>query len=377
MGRRAADIVREGLEQLILTGELADGAHLDEVRLATRFDVSRTPLREALQALSASGLVELIPNRGAFVRNPGIQEMVEMFEVMAELEGMCGRLAARRVSETALAEIDGVAARCEDALNKGGLGLTDPARALRVARVALEQKRPVTAAQAFRCVLADEAYLEDLRRRAEAEFETVVHYPHRPHVLLDLPRRCQPAVGAPVRRAELALLGDQALGDGDVLGRVDRPVGAAAVVDLDDAHGHAVLQGAQLLQALGALQRAGLQRHEAGQRVRPEAVEPDMPEDRKWFLNRTQEGYDLLGKIECPPLPVEGHGRAADLAGALLLGGPRVGRRAHPRGRSRHLRRVVAAQHRGERADHPGRRQHGVALDVDRRAPGMAGVPPK
>ncbi|MBP5858445.1 FCD domain-containing protein [Marivibrio halodurans] len=119
MGRRAADIVREGLEQLILTGELADGAHLDEVRLATRFDVSRTPLREALQALSASGLVELIPNRGAFVRNPGIQEMVEMFEVMAELEGMCGRLAARRVSETALAEIDGAAARCEDALAQG------------------------------------------------------------------------------------------------------------------------------------------------------------------------------------------------------------------------------------------------------------------
>lgn len=119
MGRRAADIVREGLEQLILTGELADGAHLDEVRLATRFDVSRTPLREALQTLSASGLVELIPNRGAFVRNPGIQEMVEMFEVMAELEGMCGRLAARRVSDAALAEIDDAAARCEDALAQG------------------------------------------------------------------------------------------------------------------------------------------------------------------------------------------------------------------------------------------------------------------
>lgn len=119
MTRRAADIVREGLEQLILTGELTDGARLDEVRLAARFDVSRTPLREALQALSASGLVQLIPNRGAFVRNPGIQEMVEMFEVMAELEGMCGRLAARRVHADTLDDLDRAAAECERALDHG------------------------------------------------------------------------------------------------------------------------------------------------------------------------------------------------------------------------------------------------------------------
>lgn len=96
---RAADHIREKLEQAILTGSYADGARLDELQLAERFEVSRTPVREALQMLAASNLVELVPRRGAFVRHPGFVEMVEMFEVMAELEGLCGRLAARRMTD--------------------------------------------------------------------------------------------------------------------------------------------------------------------------------------------------------------------------------------------------------------------------------------
>ncbi len=96
------DHVREELEQAILTGAYDDGARLDENSLSTRFAVSRTPIREALQMLAASGLVELIARRGAFVRHPGFVELLEMFEVMAELEALCGRLAARRLTDTAL-----------------------------------------------------------------------------------------------------------------------------------------------------------------------------------------------------------------------------------------------------------------------------------
>ncbi len=117
---RTADTLRDSLEQMILTGALANGERLEEVRLATQFEVSRTPIREAFQMLAASGLVELIPNRGAFVRQPEFVEMIEMFEVMAELESLCARLAARRINETLLSGIRAAAAACEHALSHGG-----------------------------------------------------------------------------------------------------------------------------------------------------------------------------------------------------------------------------------------------------------------
>lgn len=98
MSDRIADRLRDQLEQEIVTGVLVPGDRLDEVKLAERFNVSRTPIREAFQQLAASGLLELKPRRGAFVRSAGINEIIEMFEVMAELEGMCGRLAARRIT---------------------------------------------------------------------------------------------------------------------------------------------------------------------------------------------------------------------------------------------------------------------------------------
>lgn len=115
MNTRMADNVREALEQMIVTGEFADGERLDEIRLAEKFHVSRTPLREAFQMLAASGLVELLPRRGAFVRHPAFHEMVEMFEVMAELEAVCGRLAARRVTQAVLAQIRTTVIACEAA----------------------------------------------------------------------------------------------------------------------------------------------------------------------------------------------------------------------------------------------------------------------
>jgi DNA-binding GntR family transcriptional regulator len=117
--QRRADSIRETLEQLIITGAFADGDRLDETRLSERFSVSRTPLREAFQMLAASGLVQLIPRRGAYVRHPGIVELVQMFEVMAELEGMCGRLAARRLTDEDLVRLNQAAAACESALEGG------------------------------------------------------------------------------------------------------------------------------------------------------------------------------------------------------------------------------------------------------------------
>ncbi|WP_296424543.1 GntR family transcriptional regulator [Yoonia sp.] len=105
MDVRRADHILEDLEQMIVTGNFADGERLDEIRLADHFGVSRTPIREALQKLAASGLVEHLPRRGVFVREPGPVELVEMFETMAELEAACGRFAALRISEAGLAAL--------------------------------------------------------------------------------------------------------------------------------------------------------------------------------------------------------------------------------------------------------------------------------
>ena len=96
-GERVLELVC-ALEQEIVTGVLPPGGRLDEASLATRFGVSRTPVREALNQLASTGLVEVRPRRGATVAAPGLKELLEMFEVMAELEGLCGRLAARRMS---------------------------------------------------------------------------------------------------------------------------------------------------------------------------------------------------------------------------------------------------------------------------------------
>lgn len=116
MSLRRADNIRETLEQMIVTGELTNGERLDEMALSERFGCSRTPLREAFHNLAASGLLELVPHRGAFVRHPGLTEMVEMFEVMAELEAFCGRLAARRVSPQDLAALYETVIACESAV---------------------------------------------------------------------------------------------------------------------------------------------------------------------------------------------------------------------------------------------------------------------
>lgn len=96
---RRADTLRDQLEQDIVTGTLRPGERLDEQSLAVRFKVSRTPIREALMQLASAGLVELQPRRGAFVAALSLKGVLDRFEVMAALEGACGALAARRITD--------------------------------------------------------------------------------------------------------------------------------------------------------------------------------------------------------------------------------------------------------------------------------------
>jgi DNA-binding GntR family transcriptional regulator len=105
--------LRDEIENGIVTNQFAPGERLDEMQLAKHFGVSRTPVREALMQLSAIGLVEIRPRRGAVVVEPGPHRIYEMFEVMAELEGMAGSLAARRHTDADRNALLAAHAKCE------------------------------------------------------------------------------------------------------------------------------------------------------------------------------------------------------------------------------------------------------------------------
>ena len=93
-----AEELRLQLADEIVRGAHAPGAPLDETDIARRFNVSRTPVREALRQLVASGLVEARAHRGAVVAQPSIERLSGMFEAMAELEALCAGLAAERMT---------------------------------------------------------------------------------------------------------------------------------------------------------------------------------------------------------------------------------------------------------------------------------------
>jgi DNA-binding GntR family transcriptional regulator len=95
---RLSEQLLESIEERIVTGEYPPGARLDEVELAEAYRVSRTPIREALIRLAAIRMIEKRPRKGWVVALVSPSRLCDMFEVMAEMEAMCGRLAARRAS---------------------------------------------------------------------------------------------------------------------------------------------------------------------------------------------------------------------------------------------------------------------------------------
>jgi DNA-binding GntR family transcriptional regulator len=93
-----SDRIRNALTDAISSGELAPGTTLDEQQLADRYGASRTPVREALRQLATSGMVEVRPRRGVIVRHVTAEEVMDMFEAMAEIEAVCVRLATYRIT---------------------------------------------------------------------------------------------------------------------------------------------------------------------------------------------------------------------------------------------------------------------------------------
>jgi DNA-binding GntR family transcriptional regulator len=104
--RTLAEELRLALADDIVRGLITPGAGLDETDLARRFGVSRTPVREAIRQLAASGLVEVRAHRGAVVARPTEERLIGMFEAMAELEALCAGLAAERMLPAERAQLE-------------------------------------------------------------------------------------------------------------------------------------------------------------------------------------------------------------------------------------------------------------------------------
>lgn len=117
-GNRAAQVVR-ALERDIVTGALRPGDRLDERKLGERFAISRTPVREALAQLASTGLVTTLPRRGAVVAAITVSELIEMFEVMAEMESLCARLAARRMLRDDVRRLQELHEECQRLVEAG------------------------------------------------------------------------------------------------------------------------------------------------------------------------------------------------------------------------------------------------------------------
>jgi DNA-binding GntR family transcriptional regulator len=98
--------VAQNINEMIRKGELRRGQKINETRLCELMGVSRTPIREALRTLNTQGIIDLVPHKGAFVSQFSIQEINDMFEVMSMLEGMCARLAVKKMAAADLKKIE-------------------------------------------------------------------------------------------------------------------------------------------------------------------------------------------------------------------------------------------------------------------------------
>jgi len=109
VSRREDAYVR--LKQCIMSGELLPGTQLSLLELAARYGMSRTPVRDALNALAQEGLVEVIPRRGYFVSGVTVRDVEDAFQLRLILESATAELAAPRISETEIERLSRLSRR--------------------------------------------------------------------------------------------------------------------------------------------------------------------------------------------------------------------------------------------------------------------------
>ncbi|MGB9751834.1 GntR family transcriptional regulator [Roseiflexus castenholzii] len=114
----SADQVYQSLRRLLIEGFYPPGTRLVEERLAQDLGVSRTPVRQALVRAAAEGLVQIFPNRGAVARSFTVDDLLEMYDLRALLEGHAAYLAAQRISPAQLDRMEAAATALEESLTR-------------------------------------------------------------------------------------------------------------------------------------------------------------------------------------------------------------------------------------------------------------------
>ncbi|HEY8705649.1 MAG TPA: GntR family transcriptional regulator [Gaiellaceae bacterium] len=116
--RALVDKLAAQLQARVLDGDLPPGTRLRQEALAAEFGVSRTPIREALRKLQASGLIDLRPNRGALVRGLTPREIRDAYAVRAELEGLAAEVAALRIQQTQIERLHRAQGQFRESLSR-------------------------------------------------------------------------------------------------------------------------------------------------------------------------------------------------------------------------------------------------------------------
>lgn len=148
----------------IIAGRLAPGTPLEEVEIAKRYGVSRTPVREALRELAASGLVEARPHRSALVARPSEERLRSMLTVMAELEAMAAGLCAQAMGASVRVELEHLHAEMAETVRAGNLPRYDQLDARFHAAVATGSHNAYLA----ELLASTRARLQPFRQRARA-----------------------------------------------------------------------------------------------------------------------------------------------------------------------------------------------------------------
>ena len=102
LSARVYNHIRDG----ILSGRYKDGDELKEMTIGEELGVSRTPVREALRQLDLEGLITIIPNKGAFVEEVSLDDIRDIYDIRARLEGLCARWAAEKITDELMEQME-------------------------------------------------------------------------------------------------------------------------------------------------------------------------------------------------------------------------------------------------------------------------------
>lgn len=212
----------EDLREVFVRGEVPAGQKVPEAALCERFGVSRTPLREALKVLAAEGQVELLPNRGARVRELSLDEVEGLFSVAGALEALAGEQACQRITEDELSALAGLHAQMREAYDQHDMlpyyalnrqiheAIVQAARnPVLVSQYSILNARirrirfasPMTPAIWTRAMAEHEGMLNALQRRDSAAMASILktHLQHKSEAIVQAMREAQAAAPAPRR----------------------------------------------------------------------------------------------------------------------------------------------------------------------------------